>query len=282
MNIGFTLDEKIFDRIPPNELLFKTNEMGASSIEVSPDKTVLPGNTYCEIAKLCDELNIETNYHVPYFAHDFLYEIMNFNEYRKDIKCKYESLVSIISDMQSIICKPSILTIHGAVYKDSANKEKALYNTLSFLDWYLNFLDKKNIQLELAIETLNKNEAAIGSSREDIVYISSEFKGSQLGVCLDICHDSFNYYPGKAPLDNAFYENIIYSHIHGIDIKKSISHIALKKSDIDFKEQIDFLLQNNYSRIINLELLVNFCGDSYLKDLFNDIDYIKNLINVRQ
>ncbi|SHJ97863.1 TIM barrel protein [Paramaledivibacter caminithermalis] len=276
MIIGFTLDEKIFDKITPIELLYQTKKMGTRGIEVSPDEKILPINTYYEIAKLCNELDIEINYHVPYFADNFLYEIMNFNEYKKNIKSKYEALISIISNMQSIICKPSILTIHGANYEGFENKEKALYNTLSFFDWYLNFLDKKNIHVRLALETLNKNQDVIGNSREDIKNITREFMDSKLGICLDICHDSFNYYPGKAKLEDNFYKDIIYCHIHGINIKKSISHIAIKNSDIDFKEQINFLLDKNFQGVLNLELLVSLCGNDYLKDLYDDIDYIKN------
>lgn len=271
MNIGFTLDEKIFDKITPQELLSRTKEMGISSIEVSPDEKILPRNTYCEVARLCSELDISINFHVPYFADNFLYETMNFYEYKKDIKAKYEALISIISDMQSIICKSSILTFHGGAFKGSENRGKALYNTLSFLDWYLNFLDKKNIHIKLALETLNKNESAIGNCREDINYISNEFKGSKLGVCLDICHDAANYYPGKPSFDDDLFNNIIHCHIHGIDIKKSISHISVKNSDIDFNEYINFLIHRKFDGILNLELLVSFCGENYLKDLFNDI-----------
>jgi len=279
MKIGYTLDEKIFDTISPVRLLSQTKEMGISSIEVSPDEKILSPKSYFEIARLCRELNIEINYHVPYFADSFLYEIMNFRDYKKDIKSKYEALMSIISDIQNIACKPSIITIHGASYKDdNQTKKEALYSTLSFLDWLLNLLDKKNIHLKLCLETLNKNEPVIGNCREDITYISNEFKGSKLGICWDISHDSYNYYPGKAPLDENFYSNIIYCHIHGVDTEKSISHISIKDSDIDFNEQINFLIDKGFKGILNLELLVNFCKGSYLKDLFYDIDWIKSVL----
>ncbi|MCG8540120.1 MAG: sugar phosphate isomerase/epimerase [Clostridia bacterium] len=277
MKIGYTLDEKIFKTISPTELLSKTKKMGISSIEVSPDEKILCLKKYFEIAKLSKELDIEINYHVPYFADRFLYEIMSFKEYRRDVKLKYEGLLSIISDIQNITCKPSILIIHGASFTGE-NKEEALYNTLKFLDWLLNFLDRNNIKLKLALETLNKNESVIGNSREDILYILNQFTGSKLGVCLDICHDASNYYPGKVSIDDDFYNSIIYCHIHGIDIKESISHIALKNSDIDFKQQINFLVDKNFKGILNLELLVSFCGDSYLKDLYDDIDYLKTMI----
>lgn len=277
MKIGYTLDEKILDILPPIELLSKTKEMGISSIEVSPDESIMPKNTYLEIAKLSRNLSIDINYHIPYFADNFLYEMMNFQEYKTDIKAKYEALISIIYDMQNIICRPSILTVHGARFSDKERKDKALYNTLSFHDWLLNFLDKRNIELKLALETLNKNENTIGNCREDIAYIINEFKDSKMGVCWDICHDAFNYSPGKTPMDDIFFQNIIYCHIHGFDIENNKSHISIKNSDISFDDQMSLLLDKGYKGVLNLELLVSYCGDSYLDDLYGDIDFIKSL-----
>ncbi|SKC39327.1 TIM barrel protein [Maledivibacter halophilus] len=276
MKIGFTLDEKIFNKITQSELLSYAKKLGVSSVEISPDKNILPKNTYYEIAKLCSELEIDINFHVPYFADSFLYEIMNFTEYKKEIKTKYEDLISMIVDIQNIICKSSTLIIHGASYDDAKEKNTALYNTLNFLNWILNFLDNKNIDLNLALETLNKNENVIGNSREDIQYNLNKFRGSKLGICLDICHDAFNYYPGKPPLNDDFLSNIIYCHIHGINIEKSISHISLKESDIDFKTYINFLIDKQYNNILNLELLVSYCGENYLNNLFGDIEFIRN------
>ncbi len=225
---------------------------------------------------------MDIHYHVPYFADHFLYEIMNFKEYKKSIKTKYESLMSIISDIQNITCKPSILTIHGANYEGNERQKEASHNTLDFLDWLLNFLEKKNVNLKLALETLNKTEQVIGNSREDINYILNEFKGSKLGVCWDICHDAYNYYPGKLSLEDDFYDNIIYCHIHGIDLSKTKSHISIKNSAINFDDEISFLLDKNYTGILNLELLTSFCGNSYLEDLFGDINLLSSLIKSRK
>lgn len=271
MKIGYTFDEKILDTISPIELLSQTKEMGISSIEISPDERILPKKKYIEIGRLSSELDMEVHYHVPYFADHFLYEIMNFMEFKKDIQAKYEALMSIISDIQNIACKSSILIIHGASYEDTTREKEALNNTLNFLDWLLNFLEKRNINLQLGLETLSRIKQVIGNSREDISYILNEFKGSKLGVCWDICHDTYNYSPGKLSLEDNFYNNVIYCHIHGIDLSKTKSHIAIKNSDINFDDEISFLMEKNYAGILNIELLRSFCGDDYLKDLFGDI-----------
>ncbi|WP_432408260.1 TIM barrel protein [Wukongibacter sp. M2B1] len=281
MKIGYTFDEKILNTLSPSELLSKTKEMGISSIEVSPDEKILHPKKYFEIARISSNLDMEVHYHVPYFADQFLYEIMNFKEFKKDIQAKYETLMSTISDIQNITCKSSVLTIHGANYGDKKDQEKAFNNTFTFLDWLLNFLEKRNISLKLALETLNKDEQVVGNSREGISYILNEFTGSKLGICWDICHDAYNYSPGKLPLEDDFYNNVIYSHIHGINLSKAKSHVSIKNSDINFNDEINFLLDKKYTGVLNLELLISLCGDGYLKDLFDDIELLNHTIKAK-
>ena len=103
------------------------------------------------------------------------------------------------------------------------------------------------------------------------------FKSDNLGICWDITHESFNYYPNEIPIGKEFLEHVIYCHLHGISINKRISHIALKNSEINFNHIIKYLNEINFTKIINLELLINYCGDSYYSDLISDIHYLTNL-----
>ncbi|MDK2917847.1 MAG: hypothetical protein PWQ37_580 [Candidatus Petromonas sp.] len=283
MNIGFTLDEKVFSEITPLALIAKTKNLGVSSIEISPDENILSLKKYDMIAKHCSELNMDVNFHVPYFAHDYLYEINNFIELKKSIIQKYESFISIVEKIQNITCSKPVIAIHGANYKKPEFKKGGIYNTLSFLDWLLNFIEKKNISIRLAIETLKREEErTIGDNRNDIYIILNEFQSPKLGICWDMCHDFTNYYPGKIPHDDEFYQNIIYSHIHGVNLEQSISHIPVKDSDLDFLEQLNFLLNKDYDGVLNLELLLSYCGKSYLDDLFEDIEFIKTVLKNQQ
>ncbi|WIF94155.1 TIM barrel protein [Caminicella sporogenes] len=279
MKLGFTFDEKILDKIKFQDLIFKAKKTNISNIEISPDKNVLPIDTYVEISSYCKKLNIDVNFHIPYFAHDYLYEIMNFKEYKKDLIKKYEEFLCIVENIQNKTCNIPIIVIHGAKYINPEKFNEGMYNTLIFLDWILNFIEKKNISVKLALETLSKNtERTIGDIRKDVIEIIKKFKSNLLGICWDISHDSTNYYPGKVPFDDEFYKHIFYCHIHGVNIAKSISHISIQKSTIDFSKSINHLKQNKFEGIINLELLIKFCGKSYLDDLFNDINYLQNIL----
>lgn len=277
MKVGFTLDEKSFNIINPNSLLEKAKKSKINSIEMSPDKNVLSINTYMDIAKKCKSLDIEINFHVPYFANSFFYEIMNIKEYPKEIKDQYMEFIDIIRDIQDITAMVPTIVFHGAEYIGDSNISSGLYNTLIFFDWLLNHTVKKGIQINMALETLSKKEKrVIGDNREEALFIINEFKKTNFGICWDMCHDSMNYYPGKEMLSNDFYEKIIYTHIHGIKSDSGPNHISIKNSFLDFNEELTFLKLNEYDKVINVELLVDNCGDTYLEDLFNDIDYLNS------
>ncbi|RKD32967.1 TIM barrel protein [Thermohalobacter berrensis] len=276
MNLGFTFDENILSKIDCKTLFSKTKEMGISSIELAPDKSVLPIKTYKEIAMISESLNLDISFHVPYFAHNFLYEIGNFTEFKKDVLEKYEQFLSIVFDIQQIINKESIITIHGSKYENTENKNDKMYSTLSFLDWILNFIERKNLNLKFAIETVNQVENLfIGGKREDIYYILNKFKTEKLGICWDITHDSLNYHPEKPPLTRDFLDKVIHCHIHGVILDNYFRHISIQKSEIDFSEQVKFLKKNNFNGVLNLELLVSCCNNTYLDDLYSDIKYLK-------
>lgn len=279
MKIGFTLDEKILKEIDSSELLAIAKNHSISSIELSPDEALLPLDTYLSLAKDCDDLDIDINFHIPYFAHKYLYDINYFSEFKAKMIKKYEGFFLTLEKIQDITLSKSIVTLHGGEYTFKSDKANSFYNTLLFLDWLLNFIEKKNLSIKLALETLSGEcNQSIGSNREDIYKILNEFKSSRLGICWDISHDSTNYYPGKVPLDDELYKYIIHTHIHGIDLKNSISHIPLLKSDINFEDEINFLNRRNFEGTLNLELLLKYIDTNYLEDLFNDIKYLNSFI----
>ncbi|KNF09207.1 xylose isomerase-like TIM barrel domain-containing protein [Gottschalkia purinilytica] len=278
MKIGFTLDEKVFDKISPKFLIEKAEISGISSIEISPDKSVLPEEVYKDIVNTCTNKNIDIHYHIPYFAHD-IYELEYFTSYKSEAKKKYMELLSLLENLQEYIKNVPTIVIHGSKYKCTEEKSCGMDNTLNFIDWFLNTIEQKNLNFKLGIETLRKKGiSTICDNRDDIYYILNKFQSPKLGVCWDICHDNMNFYPDEIVLDDNFLEKVIYCHIHGIDLKKDISHISLIKSDINYSQILDCLSKNKFEGSINIEILSNFCEDSYIEDLFKDINYLNNII----
>ena len=277
MKIGFTFDEKCFNKISTEELINRAAENNVKSVEISPDVNVLPVREYIKIIKLASDNSFEINYHIPYFANK-LYETNYFSHNKNESIAIYEKFLSLVEGFQQFLHNKPVIVIHGAKYISQNQASKSLYTTLSFIDWMLNTIESKNLNLKLGIETLRvKEERSIGDTRSDILYIVDNFKTAKLGVCWDICHDAFNYQPDKPPIDMNFLNNIVYSHIHGTDLSKKISHISLVKSSIDYSSQINSLVEAQYKGVINIELLVNYCKETYIDDLFKDIEYMNKL-----
>ncbi|MTI64995.1 MAG: sugar phosphate isomerase/epimerase [Firmicutes bacterium] len=275
MKLGYTFDEKILKEISINDFFKKIYNEKIKSIEISPDEKLLSLDEYKKIAELSTDKKININFHVPYFI-DELYEIMNLNNNRKDVIDSYKKLLKLINELQDITCKSSMLVIHGGKYKKKEKKSKGIYFTLSFLDWMLNFIERKKLNITLAFETLNKeNDRQVGDTREDVSYIINKFNDSKLGICWDITHDYFNNQK-KIKFNDLSIKDIYYCHIHGRI--KNKSHTSIKKSDIDFSKQLNYLIKNDYNGILNIELLSQY-SKKYLDDLLNDIDYLNNLVN---
>lgn len=272
MKLGFTFDEKILNKISTEKILHKARINNIKSIELSPDENILSKSKYLNIAKTANENDILLNYHVPYFINE-LYEIYNLKEYKNIVAQKYIKMFNLISELNSFRdCRPTIV-FHGAKYEKNCNKNDGIYSTLSFIDWGLNYIEKNDLNFCLALETVNKTDMrTIGDYKEEVIEIINKFDNKNLRICLDICHNEYNCYPEKPIYEEVFLKLVNYVHVHGVNLNKNISHISITKSDIDFSETIK--LFNDSNIILNLELLVNYCGDDYIKDLFNDIAFI--------
>lgn len=278
MKLGFTLDEKIFHIIKPKDLLKEVRKKGIKSVEISMDEKIFPLEVYHSIIKTALSLDMEIHFHIPYFADPLYYETMDFIHYKEKATKKYRSFLSILKIFQSLLNNDPIIVIHGANYKIKERKEEGFHHTLGFLEWILNHMEKEKIHGQLALETLNQQHGRkIGDQREDLFYILDQFKSNRLGICWDIPHDLINYYPKNPPLDHYFFKKIIYCHIHGVKVENKQSHISIQKGNFSFKDQLLYLKNNNFHGILNVELLVQFCKNTYLDDLVGDIDYIHSI-----
>lgn len=278
MNIGFTFDEKCLNTISAEEIIHKSAEANVKSIEISPDTDILSEKVYKSIIKIASDFSFEINYHIPYFAND-IYDLNNFIAYKSISKQKYEAFLSLINSLQEFINNEPIIIVHGAKYNNKIQRKDAIYATESFIDWILNILESKKLPYKIVLETLSKkDERNICDERENLLYFLERFRTNKLGICWDICHDTLNFHPEEVPLDNNFIEKVNYCHIHGTDLDNRLSHISLVKSQIDYELQLKKLIETQYAGILNIELLVNNCKDSYIEDLFNDINYLNEII----
>lgn len=263
---GFTFDEKVlkdyeleaFFDLLPIELI--------NSIEVSPDTRILSRKTYQNIGKYCELNNINLNFHVPLFIKNSFYDFSNDNT--SSIK-DYTKLFSIIESLRQYNVKIPSLVIHGATII-SKNQTKAFDDTLYMIDYLLNFISKKNLNLNLSFETLSKNSGSIGKSREEVIKVINEFKSPNLNICLDLCHDYYN--SNKfLPFTEGFLEKVNYVHIHGNN--NNLKHV----STLDYFDYNSIFNNVKFNQIINIELLKDCAQETYYSDLIKDIYLLEKL-----
>lgn len=245
-SLGFTFDEKIlrntsieafFDEIP-----------SIDSMEIAPDERILSILTY---KKLVGKLPSH-NFHVPYFVKEKAYDFSN-EDYKKD----YIKFLSIIESLRQYSVKRPSIVLHGSSHAQTATEQ-----TKKGLDFLLNFVEQKKIDVTLTLETLPPTPAF--GSRDQILQIINEFDHPKLKICLDLCHDYYNFDPYELP-NKAFLEQVQYIHIHGNGTEK---HQSIQKFPVDILQSLQ--LDVTY----NLELLTQFC-ETYQKTVISDIRYLQ-------
>lgn len=278
MKIGFTLDEKELKNISVKEWIEKSYSLGARAIELSPDLEVMDLESYLEIAKTAGSLDMDLNFHIPYFASE-LYNIKGFFNKKEKALIKYEEFFNILEKVKEFSSdRESVIVVHGEEF--DLNEKKNFQSTLDFLNYLLHALSAKGLNHRVAIESLRLSEKEkVGNSRSELLYLISLVKDARLGICLDICHDSMNYFPSKVPHNSSFYENIIYAHIHGYDLANGKNHIDVLSSSISYMREISYIKKIKPDLTLNIESLSDFVGSSYLSKLFKDIEFLKKQFN---
>jgi len=239
--LGFTFDEKIlrdysleafFDEFP-----------NVDALELAPDKEILPIKTYKKIATCVSN----QHYHVPYFVGPMKYDFSS-ETYQKD----YTKFLSIIESLRQYSVKRPSIIVHGASVTET--RDRAFDLTKSGLDFLLNFIEKKNLDVQINLETIQSH--GIGSTSE-IQKLLNYFSYDRLKSCLDIHHIKMN----QEIIHNDFLDLVDYIHVH------------------DHHGSIKDLKDHWYTSIpahINLELLYDFCTE-YRQELISDIHTIRNI-----
>ncbi len=264
-NIGFTFDEKVLKDYEIEAFFNTLPKDSIDSIELAPDTSLLSLSTYKELGKYMETINGSLNFHVPHFVNSNHFD---FSSNKSVIIEHYTKLLSIIESLRQYSVKIPKLVLHGATIK-LADSNKAFDDTLYMSDYLLNFIEKKNLDIDLSFETLPKDSLCIGRSRQEVSKVIDEFKTSRLKICWDLCHDFYNY--GKYILpDKDFIKNTNYTHIHG---KDNVKHLSVKK----YFDYNLFLKKINLDQTINIELLKDLCGKTYYEDLKNDLTLFKSI-----
>lgn len=277
MNSSFTLDEKILKHITIEELIGNAVNKNVSSVELAADRDIMSIDKYTKILKCITTNFLDVNYHIPYFAND-IYETHHFSEYMNKSKGKYGEYLNLLETFQNNVNNRPIIVVHGGDY-EKENRIAAIDNTKRFLDFLMSEVEKRRLPFTIAIETLRKKELRnTFDNRDDLNSLLNEFKSDKMKLCWDMCHDKMNFYPDNLPLNKEFLNEVVYAHIHGHKIDGDKSHLSLLTSDIDYSTELQALKDNCFKGSVNIELLSSCAGETYLSDLYNDMNHLNKFL----
>jgi hypothetical protein len=241
-SLGFTFDEKILNQMSL-EAFFDEFPI-VDALEIAPDNNILTTNDYKKIISYTKN----HNYHVPYFVSEMKYDFSS--EYYKN---DYSKFLSIIESLRQYSVKTPSMITHGATVL--TNRLSAFESTKRGIDYLLNFIEQKNMDVIISLESIQS--PYIGHTSE-LLEIYNLFNHNKLQLCYDIHHVKVNE---MIIPSNKFLEAVNYVHLH--DDHGSIMQVE--------KEWFP-TLKAHY----NLELLLPFC-DNYRETLKNDIEYIRTI-----
>lgn len=278
MNIGITYDEKFFNK-DNMDLILKAKQLGVKSLEIVPDLEIMDVEEYMNIIKFANQNSLDINFHIPNFKSE-LYNPKSLLFDKDKTYKKYDDFFNLLSKLVANhkSAKPSVLVIHGEDFELSENK--SVDRTKLIIEYCLKKIKELNLNILLGIETLRRSDKKrVGDNHEEILSLINSIKDNEkLGICLDICHDSMNTFPNPSYYSDEFLEKLIYIHLHGIDLYKNNAHTSIMKSSVNFLNPVLFLNENTNNLTLNLELLMDNIGESYISDLFYDLSILNKIL----
>lgn len=248
--IGFTFDEKILSQKTLHGF-FQALPFQVDHLELAPDGALYKPSVYKAVAAYSPN----HHFHMPYFMSQRKYDFA-YGDYSS-----YDAFFSIVDYLRPFSVKKPSIIVHGSQEKDQTLSYK---QTMRGLDYMLNFIQKKNIDVDLRLENTERVAATTHYHIQKVKAIIDAFKCPQLKLCYDLGHD----YYGSHDFEPYRGSDVDYIHVHGKNTRK---HQDLKALPIDLLEP--YKAQGAF----NLELLIASCQKDYQTVLIDNLCRLRAL-----
>lgn len=282
MQLSATFDEQILKTLSEDQWFDFCTGHHIQSLEYSPEPSVLSFEGYKRLLNKQQSLDINTTFHVPYFAKKFnnkarAYDLSYFKTSPLDFKDQYDQLLEYIYWYG----EKTLLTFHGASRLDTYGKDA--YNmsrdtTWFAIDYLLGQISKRGLPLTLCAELSGPNSKTYLTTHDQILETIEKFKYSPIKICWDMTHDFSNNMSIDTP-SQTFIDAVEHVHIHGIN-QMAIKHISLENSLLDTEKILTILKNISYKKALVLELLIHTIGhpQEYLKTLGNNLEELSKIL----
>lgn len=282
MQLSATFDEQILKTLSDDQWFDFCTGHHIQSLEYSPEPSVLTFEDYKRLLNKQQSLDINTTFHVPYFAKKFnnkarAYDLSYFKTSPLDFKDQYDILLEYIY----LYGEKTLLTFHGAGRLETYGTQAydiSRDTTWFAIDYLLGQLTKRGLPLTLCAELSGPKSKTYLTTREEILETIEKFKYSPIKICWDMTHDFSQNMSIDMP-SQTFIDAVEHVHIHGIN-QTAVKHISLENSLLDTEKILTLLKNIGYEKTLVLELLIHTIGhpQDYLKTLSNNLDQLSKAL----
>ncbi len=248
---GITFEEKLLDDYDAPELISRLESTHSiRHLEISLAEETLPKASLDLILKS----PFRFSYHVPYQLEKLPLEAALLKTYPRELMQSTRKILDFSSHFQRQ--GPLTVVIHPS-------QDKSLDSNLKYLDFLLEYLAKKDLDLVLSLENIHNDYTTY--TPEDVHEIVRKFATDRLGICLDVP----NALIAGAVDPPAFTDALNHYHLHGFTREKK--HLALDQET--FTRSRDYLAALP-PRTMVLELLGT---DHYFAALENSLNWLRQM-----
>lgn len=195
----------------------------------------------------------------------------NFMQYQQDL-IRIRNVLDIYN-----INYPITIVFHAQPYESNFNKYEHLENIAKEFEKLSEFA--RNLNFVILVETLSYNHPKgnnISDDIDELIFLTTNVKSNNFGFCWDVGHTRLNHIENKIPLylPKILLDKVKFTHIHNVIVEKdkTIDHVPLTNLELQ-KEEIKYLIKNNYDGIFSLE----FATKNLRENIYIYIDSIKKL-----
>ncbi len=253
--IGLTFEEKNLNFMLLNDYLEKISNLHVfDSLEISLTEDML---SVYDLRKLQNS-NFDFSFHMPYQVKKYPFDSKYLSTDSYEHKKASINFLDFANAFKT--SNTATLVLHG-----SENQNKDI--NLSYLDYLLNYVEKKQYNIIFALENLHSDY--IIYSLKQVYELVSSFSNPNLKICYDIPN---HYMLNKNMLlpDNSIIREIIHCHIHGFN--DNSKHMAIDQASYEVINKLSSKLD---IPLYNFELLWE---NKYWEELNNSIPYLQDLI----
>lgn len=210
--IGFNIHPRWIDGSDLTTFLRPMRAAGLSSLEFELDDHLERWDAFQPLMETAVENGLALSFHAPYRQP---HSILGFSgDRRATIEQDYSPLLQIAQSWAERLGHPCPVVFHAAMSPQPYPANALVVDTIAFLRWVCVTFPNLLVALENNHPPVGQ-QVKVGVNLADVLAITDQVGGSQVGVCWDLGHDFLRHIDQPPPLP--WLERVVHAHVHDVD-----------------------------------------------------------------